>query len=480
MVAARTRDPQTGLPPLPKGTGRPRLHPPMPLRHELPAFRETAAGIGLTLMPWQEIAGRYLTALGHGHRRLYREVAIVVSRQNGKTTIAKPLIVKALRDGLKVMHMAQTRELPRHMFGMIADALSNEPELFPKRRGKVIWPRYGAGQEEIVLVNGGTYRIAASTTGGARGWSNDRVIIDELLEVDSFDTLAAIEPTLTMSADPQIVYFSNAGTERSVVLNSIRARRDGDPALAYLEWSAAPELAPDDLRAWAQGNPALTTYSEVYRTLESAYRKHQLANTLDIFEREHLCRWTDSSEPPILRPGAWDKAHAELDTPQRPSVAISVDPSGIRASAVAAWQRPDGSLALRLLAEAKGDPIPLEKLGPDLRAKVAKVGGFLVGFDPWTDAELARYFPRTKAINGRDYASASAGFVLAVESGRLHWDEAREVGEDLRWTTRRDQPSGAWMAVKTKDGPPITAVLAAIRATWLASNPQAAGEARIY
>ena len=67
-------------------TGRtdPRIAPPVPARHETAKMRETAAGLGITLMPWQEVAARYLTALGpEGH--LYREVCIVVARQNGKT-----------------------------------------------------------------------------------------------------------------------------------------------------------------------------------------------------------------------------------------------------------------------------------------------------------------------------------------------------------------------------------------------------------
>ena len=45
---------------------------------------------------------------------------------------------------------------------------------------------------------------------------------------------------MTASADPQLVYLSNAGTDESVVLNHVRDRAADDPRLAYLEWSAAP------------------------------------------------------------------------------------------------------------------------------------------------------------------------------------------------------------------------------------------------
>ena len=51
--------------------------------------------------------------------------------------------------------------------------------------------QYAVGHEEIRLNNGGWYRIAAPTSGGARGPSNDIVIVDELREMVSFDFIAA-------------------------------------------------------------------------------------------------------------------------------------------------------------------------------------------------------------------------------------------------------------------------------------------------
>ena len=46
----------------PKGAERPRLAPPVPLVHGLDRLRDTAVGMGLTLMPWQESAAKYITA----------------------------------------------------------------------------------------------------------------------------------------------------------------------------------------------------------------------------------------------------------------------------------------------------------------------------------------------------------------------------------------------------------------------------------
>src|SRR5919108_2533276 len=120
------------------GSPTPRLAPPVPVRSDVPGLTLAANDIGIRLMPWQETAARYLTATNARGRHLYREVAIVVARQNGKTLLMKPLIIRALKAGLRVLHIAQNRELPREMFGLVADALSGEPHLFPTRRGRII------------------------------------------------------------------------------------------------------------------------------------------------------------------------------------------------------------------------------------------------------------------------------------------------------------------------------------------------------
>lgn len=474
VVAPRTRTPKAKAPAL-IGSPTPRLAPPVPVRSDVPALVASAEAMGIRLMPWQETAARYLTATSKDGTRLYREVCIVVARQNGKTTLLKPYIVQGLRSGLRFLHIAQTRELPREMFGLIADALSEDEDLFPKRRGKTIWPRYGSGQEEIVLVNGGSYRIAASNRGGARGRSVDRVIIDETRELVDWDTISAAEPTLTMSPDPQTIYLSNAGTDESVVLNALRERglSGMDPSLAYLEWSAAPEREPDDRDGWAEANPALGHFPQVYRELERSYTARKAENQMGIFETERLCRWVKTLRAPFVTLKAWAEAEdAAIGDPVRPYIAVSMDPEGKRASVAAAWRREDGTIALRMLFDVPGDPIDTDRLGKDIRDRAAAIGAQGVAFDPMTDAALSRWLRRPVPVNGAKYANASARFVAAVEAGTLRWTDCAGLTEDLSWTTRKDlDDRGSFEAVRGSDSRPITASLAAIRAVWLASDP---------
>ena len=460
----------------PKGKPKPRIMPPTPARSGHVDFAKQASDVGIELMPWQVTAARYITALGRGDTWLYPEVAVIVARQQGKTTLLLPLIVDRLRRGHKVMHTAQNRELPREVHDLVAQTLvAHYPKELPPKRGV----RYGAGQEEIRMVNGGRYRIVAPSRGGARGPSNDLVIVDELREMTDTDFIGAAKPTLTASTHPQMVYLSNAGTEDSVVLNSLRKRAESDPSLAYLEWSAHPDRAADDLAGWVEANPAIGHMPGVLDTLEREYRANLLGGTMAIFETEHLCRWAVTLHPTIVDVETWTRAKREqLGTPRRPVMGIALDSTGTRASGVIAWQLADGSFGLECIVDIKGEPIDLDSAGPAMRQHAAQLGVSQVVFDPY-DEHLARHFRRAKPMNGRDYSNACGRFVQALEAGTLHWTGEDKITADLPHATKRTVARDAWMAVKAREEP-ITALLAAIRAVGAVYRPVSAGAPRIF
>ncbi len=451
------------------GDTQPRLAPPEPLRSEWVEFRDLAAKLGIELYPWQEWAARYLTAKDAGTRWLYREVAIVVARQNGKTTLLVPLVLGRLLAGQSIMHTAQNGKLPREIHQEVAGLLERYyPKLLPHRRAI----SYAIGHEEINLVNGAQYRIVAPTRGGARGPSTDTVIIDELREMVDHSFIGAAKPTLTASAQPQMIYLSNAGTDESEVLNAVRSRRDTDPALAYLEWSAPAALAPDDVAGWAASNPSLGHKPDVMQTLIDDYRADLLGGTLAMFETEHLCRWVPTMRERLLDEHAWARSEVvALPAMQAPVMGLAMDPGGRRASAALAWQTDDG-VAVQMLFDVTGDPIDPVALGQRMKDEAAKRGVRKVGFDPLTDAELVKHFREPVSIAGGKFANATANFVTHVNGGRLRHADAAAVTDDLAWTARKPHDeSGSYQAVRAKDDRPIPAALAAIRAVWLASGP---------
>jgi phage terminase large subunit-like protein len=122
---------------------------------------------------------------------------------------------------------------------------------------------------------------------GARGESADDLIVDELREMEDFDFIAAAQPTLTESDNPQTIYLSNAGTEASVVLNDLRARGIKDTeGLAYMEWSADPVYSVDDERGWLQANPSIGYSNLTIDRLRQIYNRYSEAGELAVFEND--------------------------------------------------------------------------------------------------------------------------------------------------------------------------------------------------
>jgi hypothetical protein len=400
---------------------------------------------------------------------VYREVALVMARQDGKTEILLPLILARLRMGRRILHTAQNRTLPREVFIRLGQHLIDDPELVELRLAN--------GQEVIRLRNGGRYTLVAPKPGKApaRGYSIDDVILDEIREAHDFELIAAIRPTTTASPDPQTVYLSNAGDGDSAVLNDLRRRGlSGEaPRLAYLEWSAQPDRDAGDRAGWAEANPALGR-TILLETLEDAFDSLPRA----VFETEHLCRWVPTMQPKFVNGAQFDACRGELSRPSLPAMAVSMDAAGTRAAAAIAWRQSSGVIALRELANVTGEPIDDMSLGRDLRAVALRAGVTAVGFDDLTDRALAAEIDgrakrkRARAITGREFANACELFVRLVESGRLAWDIGDDIAGDLPWAARKATgEEGAWIAVKANPERPIVALLAAVRAVWLASSP---------
>lgn len=426
-------------------------------------------------MDWQKRAARYAEARGKDGRYLFREVAVIVARQNGKSELLVPLIVKRLLEGRRIMHTAQDRKLPLEVFFRVADMMWNQhADLFPLRNGRPTRPRYANGQEEVRLNNGGVYSIVAPTRSGARGQTRDLVIVDELREMETWDFIGAAKPTMTVSPDPQIIYLSNAGSESSVVLNALRLRGDSDPSLAYLEWSASPDRPADDVAGWCEANPALGREPEgmgsVLRTLEDEYRAARIEGTLSIFETEHLCRWVATMRERLVDDYSWSRCRGDVGTPSRPALGIATDPKGSRVSAALAWQEGD-AIALRMLLNVTGSPVDLEAVGIEVRNLAKRYGVKSVGLGPMEDKELAKYFKKPDMLSGPTWANASARFRSIVDAGKLRWADCDPVTDDLTWTASKPNGEGSYHAVRASDDRPITASLAAIRAVWLASGP---------
>ena len=451
----------------PSVTYLPRIAPPVPAYSLIGDLRATAKVARLKLYAWQELAGRYMTAT-RGKRWRYRELCIVVARQNGKTGLLVPRIVMGLQRGERIMMTAQDRQLVvRDVFNAVADIMERTYSF--DMAGN---PRRANGQEQISMVNGGRFRIVAPNRSGARGPANDLVIVDEVREMQDFDFIAAAKPTLTVSRRPQMIYLSNAGDGNSVVLEALALRAATDPSLGYLEWSADPDRLPSDQVGWRQANPRLydgDKSGDHWRTLEDEYRTNLTQGTMPIFETEHLCRSVPTLQPRVVSDAEWQHARGMVTEPAAPVMAVKVDPEGRRASAAIAWMS-GGNVYVRSFAEDNLSPIDLDAFAAELKPLVRQFRIGLVGYDPWTDRDLARHFPGARAINGADYYAAGERFVRVVTGGQLRHDDDGTIASDLAYTVRRETANG-WFATRADAERPTTAAEAAIRAVWLATEP---------
>ena len=97
---------------------------------------------------------------------------------------------------------------------------------------------------------------------------------------------------------------------------------------------AHPDRDHMDRDGWAEANPSLGHPDGIQmETLEGFHDSF----TLPMFQRECLCQWIDSSAPRLVTDLDWSMRLGQTGYPVNPSMGISVDPSGTRASAVIAW-----------------------------------------------------------------------------------------------------------------------------------------------
>lgn len=329
--------------------------------YEAIAFGEQV--LGLQLMPWQKwllVHGLELKPDG-GYR--WRTVLVLVSRQNGKTTLLAVLALwRLLLDDAELVlgtstNLDYAREAWEHAVTLAESAAETAPEFkWPPRRTN--------GEQTLSTLPGARYKIAAATRRGGRSLSVDLGIADELREHATWEAWAALSGTTTARPDPQLWALSNAGDDTSVVLNHYRdtaeaALKAGDDPgdTALFEWSAPDGAALDDRRAWRQANPALGhTITE-----ETLVGKLKLPPA--VFRTEHLCQrvvnldaalpidgWNSGVDPDLTLDDVRDRVALCVDVaPDLAHVtlvaAALADDGRVHAEVVAAWDNTNAACA---------------------------------------------------------------------------------------------------------------------------------------
>lgn len=276
--------------------------------------------------PWQRwsvIHGGEL--LPDGSQR-FRYRLILASRQNGKSEIPVGLVPywlfverapQALAASTKVP-MAKKLWLKSRKLIESCDLV----QLLDKR-----WYREANGEVELwtpkKTADGepwdSHYGIDASNEEGGRSLSIDRLVIDELRHHYDYLAWGALVRTMGALEDAHAWLLSNAGSDRSVVLNDLRhaavtelsdgtevAVDDPDTDLFLAEWSSPRNADPEDVHALAWANPNMNRRGQKSRDLLADARRAVAAGgeALTEFKTEVMCIRVRIMNPAI-DPGAW-------------------------------------------------------------------------------------------------------------------------------------------------------------------------------
>lgn len=319
----------------------------------------------IELYPWQEWFLNHALELDEtGTLYRFRIVICMVARQNGKTTVENVLALwhmYALESGL-VIGTAQSLDRSEEAWKDCLALAELDDEL-----DEMIEERNFGHPKYFNLDNGCEYRVSAATRKGARGFSGDLILLDELREHTNFDSWASVTNTMNARPFAQAFAFSNAGDATGVVLRYQRALAhkelgwpDGDDdaellggdsdafagiddadlpegwdelTTGFFEWSAAPNAKRTDVWALAQANPAMNRPDGrgmkrvTLRNLLGSLRSTPAAE----FEIEVLCRFVPGLEGGPFPVGSWDAtADAEATPGDDAEIVVCVEVSHMR------------------------------------------------------------------------------------------------------------------------------------------------------
>jgi hypothetical protein len=321
-----------------------------------PAAVALAAVAGLDLDPWQQWCLEQLLAEREAQyfnqiledfmpKSAAYEAALVVARQNGKGAVLEALELAwlFLTGAMTILHSAHEFPTSIEHFNRIESLISGTPELRSElARGGI---KQSHGSESISLANGQRLIFKARTKGSARGFTIDKLVLDEAMMLKD-EAIKAMYFATSAAPDPQIILTGSAGDKDSVHFGRARARgikgmkslTPTEERLFFAEWSAQlcsmscpPDCEMHDDRAapstWAKCNPGLG----IRLQMENVYAEFAgLSKEAFNVERLSIGDWpADEEKWAVISEEGWMNCLDETSGAQRPmTFAIDTTPDG--------------------------------------------------------------------------------------------------------------------------------------------------------
>jgi phage terminase large subunit-like protein len=415
-------------------------------------------------------------------RPRFRQLLVLVARQNGKTELLVvlsafwmfaqqvPLILGtstkleyAAESWQKLIKLAKASEILRD-------------ELLP---GPAFGVRKANGQQEFTSAQDCRYKIAASNEEGGRSLTVHRLIEDELRQHYDWSAHEAAENAINAVWDAQAWALSNAGTDRSVVLNSLRAAAiehaetgNGDRRLGHFEWSAVEGADVTDPAAIAAANPNLNRRIALDDVMGKAIRARNAGGEQEAkFRTEVLCQRVVAMKPRPIPLDMWQKRAIRRARPAEPPISICIDipPNRSQGAIAVAWRRKDGRTHVELARmEAGTDWVLGAVMKISTEFDVGTVCGDKYALEPMAAAFDAEGID-LHLMTGPEMAAACSGLQDAVNNDKVRHLDQQQVVEALAGAVSRNIADSGWAWAKRRSADvsvDISAIVAVTGAHW--------------
>jgi phage terminase large subunit-like protein len=433
---------------------------------------ELAEKIGMPLLDWQLLVLEDMLRVDSKGDFRRKTMGLLIARQNGKTHLARMLILAHLFlwDSKMVIGMSSNRNMALDTFRQVANAIMDND--FLKDQVKQI--RYANGQESITTLKGNRYQIVAATRDGSRGLTANFLFIDELREI-SEEGWKAARPT-TRATGGQTLVCSNAGDAYSTVLNDLKERAMSypSPTLGWYEYSAPPHCKVDDRNAWAMANPSLgKLISE--ETLEEAVATNSINNT----RTELLCQWVDSMSSPFTTQMVSDTSDSTLQITPGGNIVFAIDVSpSKRSGALLAGKlnQATGKIELGLMQLWTSDvAIDDLKMAADVHAWAQKFKPRVIMYDKYATQSIAQRLQQSgqkmEDCSGQSFYQACGEILDAFVNVRLVHSGQKELTESWFSVGAKTNDAG-WRIVRRKSAGDVTSAICSAMIVHYLTRPQ--------
>jgi phage terminase large subunit-like protein len=433
---------------------------------------DLAKKISMPLLDWQLLVLEDMLRIDSKGDFRRKTMGLLIARQNGKTHLARMLILAHLFlwDSKMVIGMSSNRNMALDTFRQVANAILDND--FLKDQVKQI--RYANGQESITTLKGNRYQIVAATRDGSRGLTANFLFIDELREI-SEEGWKAARPT-TRATGGQTLVCSNAGDAYSIVLNDLRERALSypSPTLGWYEYSAPPHCKVDDRNAWAMANPSLGILIDE-ETLEEAVATNPINNT----RTEMLCQWVDSMTSPFTTQMVTDTSDSNLQITPGGNIVFAIDVSpSKRSGALLAGKlnQATGKIELGLMQLWTSDvAIDDLKMAADVHAWAQKFKPRVIMYDKYATASIAQRLQQSgqkmEDCSGQSFYQACGEILDAFVNVRLTHSGQKELTDSWFSVGAKTNDAG-WRIVRRKSAGDVTSAICSAMIVHYLTKPQ--------